>query len=134
MSIKNVSTAISLAACAVAVASLVSIVNRPPLSFPADRLQVSSVSEQVPASDRRPVVFAEQGTGNCVAAFRRGTESDWNGITGVSCLAIATERKNQKVVEKTVPKGTTFAQVLEQFLYSDPWKDEFLVIGPADGS
>lgn len=76
--------------------------------------------------DRAPVVFIEQGTGDCVAAFRRGTPNDPKGVTGVHCLAVADERTAGSVVEKFVPEGTTFTAVMEQFSYADPWRDEFI--------
>ena len=109
--------AAKIVAGAACVAAMVVLLARCPVS---DQVAVSSNRE------RLPVVFAEQDTGTCVAAFRRGTESDWNGITGVSCLAVVTERKNGQVIEKVVPKGTKFAEVMEQFLYNDPWQDEFV--------
>lgn len=76
--------------------------------------------------DRAPVVFVEQGTRNCVAAFRRGTLTDPDGVNGVHCLAVATERHNRQVIEKSVPQGTTFLEVMEQFRSADPWRDEFI--------
>ena len=99
---------------------LASIVDRSTPTSTADRVHTTS------AYERLPVVFAEQSTGNCVAAFRRGTDSDWNGVTGVSCRAVVTERQRGQVIEKVVPKGTTFSEVMEQFLYSDPWQDEYV--------
>lgn len=78
------------------------------------------------ALDRAPVAFVEQGTNNCVAAFRRGTQSDPDGVTGVHCLDVVVERHNHQVIEKFVPRGTTFIEVMEQFGPADPWQDEFI--------
>lgn len=78
--------------------------------------------------DRAPVVFVEQGTSDCVAAFRRGTPSDLNGVTGVHCLAVAEQRAAGSVIEKFVPQGTTFIAVMEQFRSLDPWRDEFVAM------
>lgn len=76
--------------------------------------------------DRAPVVFVEQGTGDCVAAFRRGTPSDPNGVTSVHCLVVAEQRAAGSVIEKFVPQRTTFIAVMEQFRSLDPWRDEFI--------